>query len=532
VRRSSLSAGIGALGLALGAAAVAVAQSPADSAWNKGDLPTAQRLYEARLASDSSDVRALHRLALINAWDDRYDESVTLFNRLLRTDPSNLEARRDRARVLSWAGRFPESIAAYDTLARMSDNDRPARLGQAQALSWAGELDSSAAIYRRLLAANPSDLEARRGLARVTSWSGKLVLAEAEWRKAVAADSNDVASLVGLAQTLRWQGRTAAAVPYLERGRRLAPDDRDLTTEWRYAEAAAAPRVGMTSTRESDSDGNQITTVSARAAWRPQGRVEVGVEGYFRRGTWDTNGFGSRDAQGGLVDARVDLEPGWIVAAGAGASTAGSGINRTTAQWRASISSPGRYHVGGGLTVRHAALDATALLIERGVVMQEVALSLRAEPATGWSLNGALSHATFTGTQDNARTVGFVAAMRHFARRWTAGVRLRALGYRYDLNDGYFDPSRYVIAEVPVRWHETVNRWSLQGEVAPGVQQVGRGGSIQATGQASAAASFAVAPGRDIGVSALFSRSGLQAFATPEAGYRYLSLGLSANWWF
>ena len=91
--------------VALWVAAVAVAapertaaQDPADVAWNEGDLATAERLYTIRVGRDSTDERALHRLALINAWADRHDAALALFDALLRVAPSNLEARRDRAR--------------------------------------------------------------------------------------------------------------------------------------------------------------------------------------------------------------------------------------------------------------------------------------------------------------------------------------------------------------------------------------------------------------------------------------------------
>jgi len=509
-----------------------VAQDSADVAWNDGNLEVAGRLYSARLAADSFDIRALHRLALINAWSERYDPALSLFERLLSVNPDNLEARRDRARVLSWAGRFPEAIAAYDTLAQMSDNDHPARLGLAQVLSWAGDLDSSASTYRQLLDQDSSDLEARRGLARVLSWNGDLVSAEHEWRAAVAADEDDVPSLVGLSQTLRWQGRAGAAAQYIRRGRQLSPDDHDVAVEWRYTQANIAPRIFPSAAYETDSDGNHITTLALRGAWRPQDRLELGVETYARRGSWDRGGVTAQHSRGGLVEARVDLDPGWTVGAGAGASVSGADGGSTTPAWRASVSSPGRYHVGGGLSVRRQALDATALLIVQGVAITEVSVSLRAEPATGWALAAGASRATLSGTVDNRRLAASLVATKTLARMWSGGARVRAFGFQYDLNDGYFDPNRYVIAEALVRWRRNLPTWTLRAEVAGGAQQIGRGGTVRATAQASASASYVIAPGREIGLSAAFSRSGLQTFATPEAGYRYLTVGLSASWWF
>ncbi|HET7040284.1 MAG TPA: hypothetical protein VFH97_10395, partial [Gemmatimonadales bacterium] len=89
---------------ALAIAAPAGAQDRADVAWNQGALAVAESLYAARLAADSNDQRALHRLALIYAWSERNAPAVALFDRLVAIAPGNVEARRDRARVLSWGG--------------------------------------------------------------------------------------------------------------------------------------------------------------------------------------------------------------------------------------------------------------------------------------------------------------------------------------------------------------------------------------------------------------------------------------------
>jgi tetratricopeptide (TPR) repeat protein len=95
-------------------AATARAQDPADSAWTRGDLAAARRLYAGRLATDSSDVRALHRMGLLLSWDGRYAQGIALFDRLLRVAPENGDAQVDRARALAWARRYGESVAGYE----------------------------------------------------------------------------------------------------------------------------------------------------------------------------------------------------------------------------------------------------------------------------------------------------------------------------------------------------------------------------------------------------------------------------------
>ena len=79
-------------------------QTPADSAWDAGDMTTAERLFRERLAADSNDQRALQRMALLLAWGEHYDESLRLYDRLLRLAPENFGARIERARVVAWSG--------------------------------------------------------------------------------------------------------------------------------------------------------------------------------------------------------------------------------------------------------------------------------------------------------------------------------------------------------------------------------------------------------------------------------------------
>lgn len=75
------------------------AQDEADAAWDRGEVAVAERFYEQRVAADSFDQRALHRLALIRAWNQRYAESLVLFDRLLAIAPFNAEAE-DRKSVV------------------------------------------------------------------------------------------------------------------------------------------------------------------------------------------------------------------------------------------------------------------------------------------------------------------------------------------------------------------------------------------------------------------------------------------------
>jgi tetratricopeptide (TPR) repeat protein len=585
--------------LTLGAPPVPLAaQDPADVAWDAGDVEVAARLYAERVARDSTDRIALHRLALIRAWAERYDEGLALFDRLLALEPDHAEAEVDRARVLAWRGdlrqamaaldrllarrpgyvpalqaraqfaawagelegalrlydllleitpedrsvrsarartlgwasRFEAATAAYDSLLRGDPADREALLGLALILSWSDRLDSAQAIYGRLLQEHSTDGDALKGLARTHTWSGNLVQGERAWRRALAGAPDDVEAMVGLAQALRWQGRDAAALEVLRRAQAIAPTNGEVRTQMRWAQAATAPRVGSSFVYENDSDGNRIATLSARAAWRPVPRVQLGLEGYTR--DLDQTGVAfDRRTRGAFVELWTQAEPGWTFMVGGGVSEASGAGAEAVGRLGARVASPARYRVGGTLGYSREALDVTAELAENGVIWEQVSLELRGEPAPRWSVTGGVSRAAFEGAQSNRRIAGSLGVWRRLARDWTAGVSGRAFGFQRDVDEGYFDPEFYGLAELAARWQRELGPWLFLAEGAPGIQAL-TGADLSASARLRGLVGYRFAPGREIALTGAFSSTGLQVFAAEVGTYRYRSVSVSASWAF
>ena len=143
--------------LVAGDAGTTAAQSRADSAWTAGDTGLAAELYAVELAGGTPSQRALHRLALVRAWSERYDESLELLDRLLAVAPENIEASLDRAKVLSWRNDLLGSVDAYAAIVRKDRTNREARLGLARVLSWDGELRAAEQVYHEMLLRDPTD---------------------------------------------------------------------------------------------------------------------------------------------------------------------------------------------------------------------------------------------------------------------------------------------------------------------------------------------------------------------------------------
>src|SRR5690606_27616900 len=152
----------------------------------------------------------------------------------------------------------------------------------------------------------------------------------------------------------------------------------------------------------------------------------------------------------------------------------------------ASVATPVRYPYGATLTGRSAVLDATAQLATTGVRVSETSLSAYWLPASAWRVDGSLGYASFDGSERNGRTNGTLSLSRTLGAGLSLGVAARAFGFEEDLQDGYFDPDLYAIAELTGRWLYRAGDGSLLLELAPGRQQVTRNGTATTTLRSSA----------------------------------------------
>ncbi|NNM05349.1 MAG: tetratricopeptide repeat protein [Gemmatimonadetes bacterium] len=212
----------------------------AGEAWDRGDTEEATRLYREILAVDPMDGVALHRLALMTAWENRYDEALGLFDRLLSSEPTNVDARVGRARVLAWRGDLDEAISVLEEILETHPGQAQALEARAQFRSWAGlhtaaladyeelvgvsqdptgfllaqarvlgsakRLEESRAVYDSILALTPDNLAARMELARIVAFSGDFVEAEDRYREILLDHPENLEALRGLARTLTWSG--------------------------------------------------------------------------------------------------------------------------------------------------------------------------------------------------------------------------------------------------------------------------------------------------------------------------------------
>ncbi|HSJ15122.1 MAG TPA: hypothetical protein VK939_11945 [Longimicrobiales bacterium] len=434
-----------------------------------------------------------------SAWrsGDR-ERAYVLYNELLAGDSTHTVALHRTALVHASAGRYRESLHLLD----------------------------------RLLALQPDDRAAAMTRATVLLWRGDLIAAEVEWRALHEQDRADQLALAGLARTLRWQGRDAAARELLMRGRPPLPDELEVGEEMRRNRVALRPHALPALWHERDSDRARITTLRSEFAWRPEPRLQLGVDGYVRRAR---RGATAARAQGAALTAWRQREPGWALRAALGGSVSDVADAAPFLIAAIGAETPLRERFGGTLDVRTGAFDVTGPLIENQVRITEAALAgwIR---GVGWRLDANASLAELyarASRQDNLRTGASLAFMTPLSALVTVGARLHTFGFDDELADGYFSPERYSLAELVVRGGGEVDHWSLSGDGAAGAQRV-NGGALTGSWRGSGRFAFRLAPGREVALLLNAARSGLES-VSPDGdapGHSYLAAGLSMTWTF
>jgi tetratricopeptide (TPR) repeat protein len=499
-------------------------------AW-KGDLASALEGLDEVLDVEPTNATALSAAAQFQAWAGQNDASLATYEQLLAIDPDDPDARRGQARTYSWSGRFDEARAVYEELLRLVPDDVDARVGLARILTFSNRFDEALEAYDEILQMEPGRADALQGRARTLTWSGKLVAGEDAWRRAVQENPNDLEAMVGLGQNLRWQGRNGAARDVLEAVRTADPTNESASEQLRWVYAATGPQMRPSVVYEGDSDDNRMFTTLLSAQWHPVPALGLRVNSYRR---FLEQGTLEREAQGVDVVATLQLEPGWRLSAGLGGSENDGDFKDALTNFSAALRTPARRPVVFGFGFSRYALDATALLAQKGVQVDQYSADMSWVPARGWRFSGSGGFASYESAQENERWTAAASLRKRFGGGLSLGLAGRTFEFDEDLaiSEGYFDPELYRIGEFQVGLAWNPGRVSLTAEAAPGLQQVGEDGDARATVRFNGGFVFRISPGREISLYGGYSSTGLNSFSTSDSDYRYTAAVFSINWVF
>src|SRR3977135_711843 len=119
--------------------ALLTAQLPdAEAAFRRGDYVAARTADERVLATDSLNIRALYRLAVLDGWDGKLSRSLQRLTRARRLAPADADIMVSQAQVLAWTGRLAAAEALYDSVLARSPERADALAGRPRRLGWRG----------------------------------------------------------------------------------------------------------------------------------------------------------------------------------------------------------------------------------------------------------------------------------------------------------------------------------------------------------------------------------------------------------
>jgi tetratricopeptide (TPR) repeat protein len=473
--------------------AVAAQLPEAEEAFRRGDHRAARAGYEAVLQKDSTNVRALYRLAVLDSWDGKLQRSLERFVALRRLEPADPDFMVAHARVLAWAAKNVPSERLYDSVLVRAPGRADALAGRARAVAWAGDLERAERLWREAFDAHPADAEI----------------------------------VSGLAQTLLWMGKPELAESYAARARQLAPDDRAARDLLSLVRAALRPEVGTASNYAHDSDDNaffaqdgSFTTSLGRDL---RGTVHAG----WRRAT-DPVRTGRSYGAGAYTIA--PLGRGTVLRAGLGLRRlepeGGGAHTPLTAQLGLGFR-PGRF-ASLSLAYSRAPFDETALLIDSGYVVDAMDMSFDVAPRAGVSVSGGGGAAWLSDAVANRRLGGVLAVMVGLRRGMEAGVLGRVMGYRVsNPGAGYFAPDRFSVLEARGAYTWRKERWGVRADGGFGIQQVGAGAPTQSEWHAGLAVTRGWSANSELALVGSLTNSAASRSGTATAsGFKYATFGL------
>lgn len=184
----------------------------AEALLQKGDAPGAREKFQAALAADPRDVRALLGLGLASEALDDLPAAERAYRTAIEVDPDFAEAHNNLGLLLRARGDTDKAIAALEQAVRADPHLASAPVNLALALEDAGRDEDAERAYERAVQLAPKDpmLRANHGLFLLDR--NQREQAVGELRAALTNARGDRAALLAIGNGLRRAGHGDEAV--------------------------------------------------------------------------------------------------------------------------------------------------------------------------------------------------------------------------------------------------------------------------------------------------------------------------------
>ena len=182
----------------------------------RGDLATAESLYERALGHTPNDARLLTQVGMLRLQQKRLDEAVIVLERAIQIDPSSAAPHAWRGEVLRQRGDLQPAIEAFRAALTRQPNLAPALFNLGLAQLHVGDYDAAQDAWQRFLEQRPDDARVRRELGDLAFMRGDFDRAQDWYEQQRQRLPEDHEALYGLAATLLKKRDAAQVIRLLE----------------------------------------------------------------------------------------------------------------------------------------------------------------------------------------------------------------------------------------------------------------------------------------------------------------------------
>ena len=195
------------------------------SCQQKGDLGTAERLYEEALGLAPDRPSIMNNLAVVYIRREKHWQARQLCERCLDIDPLDREAKVNLGICLVELNAPADALVVFDAVLAREPDDPVMLAHRAAALLRLGRVDDAVAACERAVAIEAHCPQAWNMLGNALLKRNETEQALVSYRRALSAQPDHAESLFNLAATLLREGRADEANTAFQRAIALRPDD-------------------------------------------------------------------------------------------------------------------------------------------------------------------------------------------------------------------------------------------------------------------------------------------------------------------
>lgn len=243
----------------------------------EGEYKEAIALYNAALAIEPSLFEARRGLATAYCWSEQYPMALRVYKDLLSERPADEGLLLEKAQAEAWSGDLKTAGKTLDDLLGRNPRHVKGRVLQGQVRQWGGDLMGAETVFRSVIVDSPGNAPAEAGLCEVLNSADRSKEAMPHCDAALALDPKNKIALTGKARALQSEGRTPEALNTVREALDLYPDARDARRLGREIGGPLRPTLKLFGNTLQDNDDNDLATWGGTYTHYLGGRGYVGV---------------------------------------------------------------------------------------------------------------------------------------------------------------------------------------------------------------------------------------------------------------